>query len=106
MPVAHLSYALHSLNAVLQIINGSVFLVGPVQNFQNRARTMQLSLMELQGKYKLPDLDAVFIMSDKCKHGQPAPYKDEGYAGKCERTVRPLSFKMMLFPVAFHDSFS
>jgi len=70
----------------VQIINGSIYLVGPVQNFQTRLRHSVSQLLALSRAYRLPDVDLVWSVSDYCKlHGDSL--KDTSKE-KCPRRVR------------------
>ena len=57
----------------LQIINGTVYLVGLTGNYQTRAQAYQAQLAELSQLFELPDVDFVLSTGDKCKPGE-APH--------------------------------
>ena len=70
-----------------QIINGSIYLVGPTVSFQSRARTLQLQLIDLQSAYDLPDVDFVLTTSDKCKPPDKPHRSFDGNLDRCQRLV-------------------
>ena len=75
--------------SLMQIINGSIYLVGPTVSFQSRARTIQLQLMDLQSEYDLPDMDVVLTTSDKCKPADKPHRSFDGNLDRCQRLVSP-----------------
>lgn len=77
----------HDANVVLQIVNGSFYLVGPTPNFQGRSRNIQHQVMELHRKFELPDVDFVLVTSDRCKTGEAPHISHDGNMTRCERLV-------------------
>ncbi len=72
---------------LLQVINGSLYLVGPTKSFLSRARALQLMLLELQAKFALPDVDFILTSSDNCKT-KFGPSRPSGSSqASCDRLV-------------------
>ena len=77
------------MRSLAQIINGSIYLVGPTTSFQSRARGLQLQLMDLHSAYDLPDVDFMLTASDECKP-QDKPHRSfDGNLDRCQRLVSP-----------------
>ena len=80
-------WASYLLHVVVQIVNGSFYLVGPTSNFQGRSRNIQHQVMELHRKFALPDIDFVLTTSDRCKTGEAPHISHDGNQTRCERLV-------------------
>lgn len=69
----------------IQVVNGRLYVVGEIPNFQSRSRTAQLQLMELQRDYQLPDVDFILTTSDKCKEAEGPVRSHDGNQTRCQK---------------------